>query len=708
MDCAEEVEALKGTVGRLPGVSALRFNLLNATLSVVAEASVSEASLHEAVRRAGLEATPVQEHGAATDETFWQRWSRTFLCVGSGLLLLTGFISNVLAHGGIRALFAAPQSPSGSIPVLPWMLYLGAVVLGGWHVVPKAAASLCSLRPDMNLLMTLAVLGAGTIGEWSEAATVSFLFTLALVLESWSIGRARHAIQALMQLTPTRARCRSPAGEDAQDRPVADVPPGTTVLVHPGERIPLDGILLEGRTTVNEAPITGESLPVSKQPGDTVLAGTINHEGAVSLRVTKPASDTTLARIIRMVEEAQSRRAPVEQWVDRFARYYTPAMLLIALLMALVPPLLVDGDWARWFYRALVTLVIACPCALVISTPVGIIAGLTAAARNGVLIKGGVHLEMAARLNAIAIDKTGTLTYGEPEVQTIVALDEHSPDEILSRAAALESASRHPIARAICRKAAACGLSTRAVTDLQSVVGKGAEGKIEGQPWWIGSHRFMHEQADETPATHAAAENLEDAGHSVVILGSGRNVSGLIGVSDRLRDSAAAAITDLHRAGIRRIVMLTGDNEGTAKAIASAAGLDAYHAELLPEDKMRLVHALVQEYRYAGMVGDGVNDAPAMAACSLAVAMGAAGSDVAIEAADVALMTDDLSKLPWLIAHARRTLSTIRMNAFFALGLKAAMMILALGDMTTLWMAIAADTGASLLVVLWSLRLLKT
>jgi Cd2+/Zn2+-exporting ATPase len=711
MDCAEEVEALKGTVGRLQEVRNLTFNLLNGTMTVEADQSLPDGAILEATRRAGLTAVPFSpssaSDGGPPPATLWERRGRPIMCILSGALLAGGFAAHAVDRGSVLTALASTQETSGSLSALTVLCYLGATILGGWHIVPKAAASLSSLRPDMNLLMTVAVLGAAAIGEWFEAGTVAFLFALALLLESWSVSRARHAIRALTHLSPSMACQVCPRDGDLMEVPVAEVPVGATIVVRPGERIPLDGVITEGRTTVNQAPITGESYPVARNIDDEVLAGTINQDGAVSVRVTKPAANTTLARIIRMVEEAQGRRAPVEQWVDHFSRYYTPAMIGMALLVAVVPPLLFDGPWAKWFYEALVMLVIACPCALVISTPVGIIAGLTAAARKGVLIKGGIYLEMAARLRAIALDKTGTLTHGNPQVQAIVPFHPHAAAEVLAIAASLEASSLHPMARAIRRKCETEPVRLETVTDFQAIPGKGASGIIRGKLFWIGSHRLMHEQGAETPAIHAAVQRLEDAGHSVLVVGCDREILGLISVADRVRESAASMIAALRHQGIERIVMLTGDNEETARAVAAEAGVDAYHAELLPEDKMHLVHTLTQDYRHVGMVGDGVNDAPAMAAASLAVAMGAAGSDAAIETADIALMNDDLTRLPWLIAHARRTLSTIRANVFFALGLKAAVMLLAVAGIASLWMAIAADMGASLIVVFWSLRLLR-
>ena len=707
MDCAEEVEALKATVGRVPGVERLDFNLLNGTMTVTADESVTAEAIGESARRAGLTAQPVKAMaGEAVVESFWQRRGRFLTCAASAASLVAGFAVQAGVCGNPWEALTAEGRDCGAIPAVSLLAYLVSMILGGWHVLPKAVAALVSRRPDMNLLMTVAVLGAAAIGQWLEAASVAFLFALALLLESWSVGRARHAIRALTALTPAQARYVCPHDGDIMEQPVTQVPVGATVLVRPGERIPLDGVVLDGRTTVDEAPITGESRPVDKAPGDDVFAGSINNEGAFRFRATKPATDTTLARVIRMVEEAQSRRAPLEQWVDRFARYYTPAMLAAALVVAVVPPLFV-GHWGDWFYNALVMLVIACPCALVISTPVGIVAGLTAAARHGVLIKGGAYLEAAARVRAVALDKTGTLTRGQPDVQEIVPHDDHDRDSVLAGAAALESANDHPLARAIRRKAAAVGVRVPEVRDLRVIPGKGVEGFVNGRRYWLGSHRLMDERGAETPALHAEAERLEDAGHSVIALGTDDHVCGLLTASDVLREAAAPAVRDLKRHGVQRVVMLTGDNEGTARAVALAAGVDTYRAELLPEDKLKAVHDLVREFQYVAMVGDGVNDAPAMAAATLGIAMGAAGTDAALETADVALMADDLTRLPWLIRHARRVLLTIQTNIAFALALKAGVMLLALTGHATLWMAIAADMGASLIVVFWSLRLLR-
>jgi Cd2+/Zn2+-exporting ATPase len=485
------------------------------------------------------------------------------------------------------------------------------------------------------------------------------------------------------------------------------VPLGAIVLVRPGEKIPLDGEVVKGESSVNQAPITGESMPVSKQPGSEVYAGTINHEGALEFRTTRAASDTTLARIIHMVESAHSRRARSQQWVDHFSAYYTPVMIFLAITISILLPLLTAASWSEGFYRGLVILVIACPCALVISTPVSIVSALTAAARNGVLIKGGLYLEAAGHLQVLALDKTGTLTQGQPEVKRMVPLNGHSERELLERAAALEFASEHPLARAILRKTRELGIDINPAENFQASRGKGGEGTIGSRQFWIGSHRMMHEKGQDSPEILATMKELEDAGHTVIAIGNDKHVCGLISMADSLRENVPRIIVEIKNAGVKQVIMLTGDNEGTARAIAVEAGVDAYRCELLPEDKVEAIGRLVREHKVVAMVGDGVNDAPAMATATFGIAMGAMGTDAALETADVALMSDDLSKLPWLILHSRKTLRNIQQNITFALGIKLVFIILTLFGLATLWMAIAADTGVTLLVVFNSLRLLK-
>jgi Cd2+/Zn2+-exporting ATPase len=714
MDCAEETEALRQTVGRLPGVDSLDFNLINGTMEVIfTDRALDDETIIAAAKKAGLDAAAKNAASGASDGLpeeagIWLKNGRAMLCGTSGLLILLGFtVHAVLHHDFVHALFGADSGATHRYPVLSILCYAAASLAGGWFILPKAWAAVRRMRPDMNLLMTLAVIGAMSIGEWLEGATVAFLFSLSLLLESWSVARARRAIKSLLNVTPPTARIRCQHHGDIDEKPVGEIRVGTIVLVRPGERLPLDGVVTKGTTAVNQAPITGESVPVRKALGDEVFAGTINETGSFEFRVTRASEDTTLSRIIRMVEEAQSRRAPAEQWVEKFARIYTPAMMLFAVLVALVPPLLFAGAWGAWFYEALVLLVIACPCALVISTPVSIVSALASAARNGVLIKGGAFLETAATLKAVAMDKTGTVTCGHPEVQTVVPLNDHTEQELLERAAALESHSDHPLARAICRYAEARHVAIPPAEEFRIFKGKGAEGLIKGRLFWLGSHRLLHEKCLETPEMHSRIEAMEDLGHSVVVIGNDTHVCGLISVADTIRVEAKTSILQMKSVGVARIVMLTGDNVGTAQAVARAVGIDDVRAELLPEDKLRAVERLVTEIGPTAMIGDGINDAPALAAATLGIAMGAAGSDAAVETADIALMSDDLSRIPWLIGHAQRTLRVIRQNIFFALGVKLLFMALALMNLGTLWMAIIADTGASIIVILNALRLLR-
>ncbi len=709
MDCAEEIALLKREVGPLAGgEDSLSFDLINGKMTVDSEEAVAPGSVERAVRRTGMEAIPWESAGETEPGVrgLWKRHGRSVTCSASGVLLATGFVSHGAMHTWWDALTGG-EATGLALPAFVTACYAAAVATGGWYIFPKAWLAARRLRPDMNLLMTVAVLGAIGIGEWFEAATVTFLFSLALLLESWSVGRARKAIRALMDLSPARARYICPHDGDIMEKPVEDVPLGATVIVRPGEKIPLDGVVSSGRSNVNQAPITGESTPVMKEPGAEVFAGTINDQGAFEFEVTKTAADTTLARIIRMVEEAQSRRAPSDQWVEKFARIYTPAMMGLAAAVALFPPLLLGGAWETWFYHALVLLVIACPCALVISTPVTIVAGLTSAAKAGVLIKGGAYLEAPARIRALALDKTGTLTFGEPVVQRVTPLNGYSEAELLERAAALEYLSEHPLARAILRRAEEIGVSPPPVEGFQAIKGKGAEGWIGGVRHWIGSQRFASEHNGTAADCEEQALALEDAGHSVVVLCNEEGVLGLISVADAVRPGARDAVEAMRQAGVREIVMLTGDNEGTARAVAEATGVDRYEAGLMPGDKAAAVEALAARHGHAAMVGDGINDAPAMAASGLGIAMGAAGTDAAIETADIALMADDLDKVPWLIHHSRRTVGIIKQNIVFALGLKALFIALALAGWATLWMAIAADMGASLLVISNGLRLLR-
>jgi len=704
MDCAEEVSVLKDALRGIPGIIELRFDVIKAKMTVSCTSSCNSDAVLSAVDSTGMKAIPWQDWHNQPDASFWERQGRVIMTVLSGSSILIGFVIHWLMHGGLT--HALGSDDGQSLPVNVVFFYSLAAITGAWFIAPKALSAARRFRPDMNLLMTIAAIGAVLIDEWFEAAAVTFLFSLSLVLESWSVGRARRAISALLDLTPTTARYMDPLKHEVIEKTIDKVPQGVTVLVRPGEKVPLDGVVTKGQTTVNQAPITGESRPVPKQAGDDVFAGTINGDGAFEVRSTTSADDTTLARIVHMVEEAQSRRSGSERWVDSFARYYTPIVLLMAVFLAFVPPLVGAGLWSTWIYQALVVLVIACPCALVISTPVSIVSGLSSAAKAGVLIKGGLFLEAPSKLKALALDKTGTLTYGDPRVNDIEAFGDHTAEVILSHAAALEAESGHPIARAIYREATRQSLKMPSASGIRDIKGRGTEGFIGGRSYWIGSHRFMHEKGAELPEMHESAIRMEEGAHSLVAVGTDTHVCGLISVSDRVRNIAPSTVEAIRKAGVSQIVMLTGDNQSTAKAVAIETGVTSFKAELLPEDKVAAIEELVSEYGHVAMIGDGVNDAPAMAVSSLGIAMGATGTDAAIETADIALMSDDLSRIPWLIHHSKRVVRVIRQNIAISLGVKAIFLVLALFQLATLWMAIAADMGASLIVVFNGLTLL--
>ena len=711
MDCAEEVGVLREALHPLVGQGGdIAFDVLNGRMVITRGSGASDDSaIVAAVRATGMTAEPWADAGADRVGTEGaQQRDRTLVTAASGLALGLGFGYHAWRAGSVMgALGSEGMGRSEAVPALAALLYTVSILAGGWYVLPKAWFAARRARPDMNVLMTIAVAGAVGIGEWFEAATVSFLFAVSLALESWSVGRARRAVAKLMELAPATVRLRLPDGSEHEVR-AEEATIGATLVVWPGERVPLDGRVTKGESDVNQAPITGESMPVSKAPGSVLYAGTINGDGVLEAEATKAASDTTLANIIRMVGDAQSKRAPSEQWVEKFARIYTPVVLALAVAVLVVPPLMFGGAWSDWIYRALVLLVIGCPCALVISTPVTIVAGLAAAARNGVLVKGGPHLEMAGRLKALAVDKTGTLTRGEPAVVEVVSWDDHGETGLLERVAAMEARSDHPLARAIVAYAKARGIAVKPAPDFKIVQGKGATAMFGGELYWLGSHRLLEERGQETPAVHEQLEAMSRQGRTAVLVGDDTHVCGLIGLADEVRPESKAMVARLRTAGIEHVVMLTGDNRGTAENIARETGVDEIVAELLPEDKVGAIERLLTKYGTVGMVGDGVNDAPALGRASLGIAMGAAGSDSAIETADVALMSDDLSRLPWLIEHSRRTLAIVRQNITFSLLVKATFVVLTIVGRATPWAAIAADMGASLLVVANGLRLLRS
>ncbi len=701
MDCAEEVGALEKELAKESGIESTAFDVLRARMSVTFdETKASDQAIRAAVARAGLRADKWStEHVEKRSD----RGRQVAMLVSGGLLLMA-FSSHVFLYGWRNALAEGDNRP------LVWwipLLYAGSALAGAWYVIPRALNSAKAFRPDINLLMTIAVAGALAIGEWFEAATVAFLFAVSLALERWSVGRAQRAVEALMTLTPPDARIKDLDGSE-RTIPVDEVEVGNLMVVLPGERMPLDGVVRTGSSWVNQAPVTGESLPVGREPGEEVFAGSINGDGALEIEVSRVASDSLLAKVARLVEEARLKRSGHEKWVDKFARIYTPVVLLLALGILVVPPLFMGDAWSDSFYNALVLLVIACPCALVISTPVTMVAALAAAASQGVLIKGGVHVESPGKLSVIALDKTGTITKGELKVADVTPMAGHDEKELLEIAVALEQRSTHPLALAILRYGAEKGISSEPAGDLKNLPGKGAEGTVLGKGHWIGSHKFLEERGQETPEVHEKLNQMAAKGATVVVVGSDVHVCGFLSLSDEVHPEAKEVIADLRSLGLERIVMMTGDNRPTAETIAQAAGIDEVFAELLPEDKSKLITELVNSSSGGvAMVGDGVNDAPAMAGATLGIAMGGKGTDVAIETSDIVLMTDNLQRLPWLIRHSRQTVSIIRQNIFLALFSKAIFMVLAALGLATLWMAIAADMGVSLLAVFNTLRILK-
>jgi Cd2+/Zn2+-exporting ATPase len=708
MDCDEEIALIRAKLGALPGVDDLDFNLVAQKLTVMHRSSPE--ALAQALRE--IHMTPRAEKvEEAPPPSFWQRRQRLILTAASGLLTLLGFA---------LALAGSPRAVS-------WPLYGAAILSGGWLMARKAWFAVRSRSLDINVLMTLAVVGALAIGDWLEGATVIVLFALANLLESLSMERARRSIKALMDLKPPTARVRRDGVE--RDLPVSEVEVGEVVSVRPGERIPLDGTVIEGASAVDQSSITGESMPVDKGLGDALYGGTINGQGYLELSVSRPAADTALARIIHGVEEAQSRKAPSQGFVDRFARVYTPAVVLAAVLLAVLPPLVLGQAWGVWFYRALVLLVVACPCALVISTPVTIVSGLARATREGILMKGGVCLENLAGIPVFAFDKTGTLTEGRPRVSGVHPLGgargagdaqrDGGPQEaggaqapaaeteVLLAAAAVEARSEHPLAGAILAHARERGMALPEAGEFRSLPGRGASAVLDGRRLFVGNHRLFEEMGWCSPPVEALLERLESEGQTAVLVGRDGQVLGAVSVADRPRQGARRALAELKRAGVRHTLMLTGDNRATARAVAAELGMDEVRAELLPQDKVDAVRELAARHGGVAMVGDGVNDAPALAAATVGIAMGAAGADAALETADVALMSDDLTRLPAAVRLSRRVGGIVRQNIIFALLVKVVFIALTPLGFTSLWLAVAADMGASLLVIFNGLRALR-
>ncbi|TBN44834.1 heavy metal translocating P-type ATPase [Pseudomonas sp. BGI-2] len=687
MDCPTEQTLIQNKLGKLAGVQQLEFNLINRVLGVTHDLP-STAPIIEAIKSLGMVAEPMEQGEEAPapipEKKHW--WP--------------------LALSGVGALAAEVIHFTNAAPM--WVVAIIALISilsGGLTTYKKGWIALKNLNLNINALMSIAVTGAILIGQWPEAAMVMFLFTVAELIEAKSLDRARNAIGGLMQMTPERATVQQ-AGGSWVEQDVKTIELGARVRVRPGERIGLDGEVVSGSSTIDQAPITGESLPIEKTVGDKVFAGTINQAGSLEYTVTAAANNSTLARIIHAVEQAQGARAPTQRFVDQFSKIYTPAVFIFALAVAVIPPLFMGALWFDWIYRALVLLVVACPCALVISTPVTIVSGLAAAARKGILVKGGVYLEGGYKLDYLALDKTGTITHGKPVQTDYLSLDPIADATAPAIAAALAGRSDHPVSLAIANAAVDKQLAPLIVDNFEALAGRGVRGEINGQVYHLGNHRLVEELNLCSPELEEQLFALEKQGKSVVLLLDASGPLALFAVADTVKESSREAIQQLHDLGVKTL-MLTGDNIHTAQAIAVQVGIDEAKGDLLPTDKLQAIEALYAQGHNVGMVGDGINDAPALARAEIGFAMAAAGTDTAIETADVALMDDDLRKIPAFIRLSRQTSIILKQNIALALVIKAIFLGVTFAGIATMWMAVFADMGVSLLVVFNGLRLLR-
>lgn len=690
MDCPTEETLIRKKLASLPEVHELDFNLMQRVLTVL-HADGALDRIDAAIRSLGMTPEPLAGDapaapaGAAAPARGWR----------------------LLAAGGVLAALSEAAHFTGQPAYVAAALALAAILACGLSTYRKGWIAVRNGNLNINALMSIAVTGAMLIGQWPEAAMVMFLFNVAELIEARALDRARHAVRGLLDLAPQTATARQPDGSWAEV-PAARLRPGDLVRVRPGERIAADGTISAGQSAIDQSPITGESLPVEKGPDDDVYAGTVNASGSFDYRVTAAAGNTTLDRIIHAVEQAQGARAPTQRFIDRFSRIYTPAVVGLAVLVALVPPLFLGHAWLDSVYRALALLIIACPCALVISTPVSVVSGLTAAARRGILIKGGVYLEEGRKLRWLALDKTGTLTQGKPVQTDLELLHDASAGgrPALRAAVSLAARSDHPVSRALAQADHALDAPLDEVNGFAALPGRGVQGEIGGERFQLGNRRLMRELGVSTPDIEARIDAYEAAGKTAIALTDGQRVLLLAAVADTLKASSAAAVADLHRLGVRTL-MLTGDNTRAAQAVAAQAGIDEARGDLLPQDKLDAVEAKLDPALRVGMVGDGINDAPALARADIGFAMGAAGTGTAIETADVALMDDDLRKIGTFVRLSRATHRILTQNIVLALGIKAVFLVLAMAGQATLWMAVFADVGASLLVVANGLRLLR-
>lgn len=688
LSCTSCAAKFEKNIREIPTVEDVKLNFGASKITIAGQASIEQ--LEQAGSFDGILVYPEHQRLPETKEPFWkQRANQTTMV--SLFFLILGYISSLQI---------------GEEEVITIGLFGLAILTGGLSLFKEGLKNLIKFQFDMTTLMTIAVIGAAVIGEWGEGAVVVFLFAISEALETYSMDKARNSIRSLMDIAPNTATIKRGTQEFEVD--VEDIQVGDIMIIKPGQKLAMDGVVAKGNSSINQAAITGESLPVHKSAGDEVFAGTLNEEGALEVRITKRTEDTTIAKIIHLVEEAQAERAPSQQFVDKFAKYYTPAILIISLLVAVLPPLLINGEWNEWIYRGLAVLVVGCPCALVISTPVAIVTAIGNAARNGVLIKGGIHLEETGRLKVIAFDKTGTLTHGTPEVTNIVSLSTMTEKEVLKTAASIENLSQHPLAAAVLRKAQSSNIILAEVENFQSMTGKGAKAEVNGQLYFIGSPHLFTAELERSSEISAGIEALQADGKTVMLLGSHTGIKGYIAVEDQIRSASSTIIQKLYDLGIQKTIMLTGDNKLAANSIGNKLHLTEVRSDLMPEDKLDAIKSLRKQFGKVAMIGDGVNDAPALATSTVGIAMGGAGTDTALETADIALMADDLDKLPYTIGLSRKTLKIIFQNVAFALGLKLLALLLIIPGWLTLWMAIFADMGATLIVVLNSLRLMKT
>ncbi|KQW64760.1 heavy metal translocating P-type ATPase [Variovorax sp. Root411] len=692
MDCAVEESEIRRALEPVAGVKGLRFRLGERTLAITTDDGVLPEAL-AAIRKAGFKPEPLNVEGAAAAAP------AKIAGMSIGLARLVAALLLAIAAESISFM----GFESKGFMAAEMVLALGAIGLAGLDTYKKGFAALVRGRLNINALMAVAVTGAFIIGQWPEAAMVMALYAIAELIEARAVDRARNAIQSLLALAPEQAEVKQ---ADGSWRTVmaSEVALDAIARIRPGERVPLDGVVTEGTSAIDQAPVTGESIPVDKTVGDQVFAGTINQTAGLEFRVTAVAANTTLARIIHAVEEAQGSRAPTQRFVDRFAAIYTPTVFVLALAVAVLTPLFMDWTWMQAIYKALVLLVIACPCALVISTPVTVVSALAAAARRGILIKGGTYLEEARKLKAVALDKTGTVTEGKPKLVDSVLVDTSGNEAtVFAIAASIAGRSDHPVSKAIAE-----GLKgpQDEVGDFTALPGRGVQATHAGQAYVLGNHRLIEERGLCTPSLEAELKRHEEAGRTVTLLASAKAVLALFAVADTIKESSQAAVAELRALGVVP-VMLTGDNAATAKTIAAHAGIDDVRGNLLPEEKLEAIKAMQQRYGAAAMTGDGINDAPALAQADIGFAMGGAGTDTAMEAADVVIMNDDLRRIPETIRLSRRAHSVLWQNITLALGIKAVFFVLAVFGSATMWMAVFADMGASLLVVANGLRLMR-